>query len=498
MSANEEPTPITAEGEETAVAVPGDSERMALDVEVRDIGPCKKHVRVRVPRGDLDRFYGDAVEELARSANVPGFRIGHVPRELVGRRFRRELADEVKQKVLVESLEQVSEDNDLDPINEPNIDIANISIPDAGDFEYEFDVEVRPVFDLPDYAGMQIDRPAHEVTDEDVDSYLKQFLSQYGRLAPHEGAAEKGDAIIADVEFTHDGETLRMMSDLMMWIRPVLRFRDAEIAGFDELMVGVRADETREADITISQEAAAVKMRGQTVHVTFSVNDVKRPEMPELNREFLDRIGVETEEELRSSFRGVLERQVKYQQRQSVREQVLDKITDSADWELPEELVAKQVENALYRETLEMQQAGFASRDIQARENELRQKSVSSTRLAMKQHFILDKIATQEAIQVTHGDIDIELQHMAAQRGESVRRLRSRLIKSGVIENLEAQIRERKAVDVILDRAVFNDVPMDWNTRDEVEAINQSVCTDIVDAPAVEAEDDGPEAESGD
>ena len=126
-------------------------------------------------------------------------------------------------------------------------------------------------------------------------------------------------------------------------------------------------------------------------------------------------------------------------------------------------------------ETLEMQQAGFTTQEIQARENEIRQRSISSTRQAMKEHFVLDRVAEIEDIEVSPSDIEHEIRLMAMQRGESPRRLRARLTKSGVIENLEAQIRERKAVDKILENAVFEDVEMDRSAEDQVEAVNQSV-----------------------
>ena len=94
----------------------------------------------------------------------------------------------------------------------------------------------------------------------------------------------------------------------------------------------------------------------------------------------------------------------------------------------------------------------------------------------MKEHFILDKIATQEGIVVSEYDIDAELYYMAMSRGENVRRMRARMEKSGVIENLEAQIRERKAVDVILSKAVFEDVPMDTSAKLSVEAVELEIC----------------------
>src|SRR5690606_25317846 len=101
---------------------------------------------------------------------------------------------------------------------------------------------------------------------------------------------------------------------------------------------------------------------------------------------------------------------------------------------------------------------------------------VSTTRQALKEHFVLDEIAEREGIEVTPQDMDTEIRLMAIQSGESPRRVRARLQKTGMIENLEAQIRERKAVDAILGRAVYEDVEMESPVESRVEAVAHSVC----------------------
>ncbi len=167
--ATEEPGAESA-APETAVAEGEEEFRLSLEVDIQNSGPCKKHVRVKIPRKDIDHCYAKAVDELAAKVDVPGFRVGHAPKKLIGKRFRKELSDEVKQKVLLVSLEQLSDDYEFEPISEPNLDVENIEIPEEGDFEYEFDVEVRPDFELPDYTSLKIKRPIRQVTDADVDS----------------------------------------------------------------------------------------------------------------------------------------------------------------------------------------------------------------------------------------------------------------------------------------------------------------------------------------
>lgn len=459
-----------------AEADAGNDKKMDLSVTIENVGPCKKHVRVCVPRASIDEIQEELLHDYAERAEVPGFRVGNVPASLVAKRFKNEISEQAKQRVLMASLEQLGEESDLDPINEPNLDMDSIEIPEEGDFEYEFDVEVRPQFELPEYKGLTIERPNRETTDEEVTAYLDQFLEQYGKLVPVDAPAEEGDYISSDIVITHAGKPLTKMDDVSIRVRPTLRFQDAELEGFADFIKGAVAGESRETDLTVSMEADTIGMRGESVHVTFKVLDVKRMETPQLDDEFLGRIGAESVDALRGQIKGMLNRQVTYEQRQATRRQVMEKITDSADWDLPEDLVKKQVENALRREIIEMQQAGFTSREILARENDLRQRSLSMTRQNLKEHFVLDRIAEKENLEVTENDIEMEIFSMAMQRGENPRRVRARMIKNGSIENLEAQIRERKAVDVILESAEFKDIPMPPTVSNNVEAVNRSVC----------------------
>ncbi|HTI51352.1 MAG TPA: trigger factor [Planctomycetaceae bacterium] len=340
---NDEETPDTTSAADesasgTAVAE-GDADqpfKMSLAVDIQNAGPCKKHVRVTVPRGDIDYFFNDVVKDLVSNAAVPGFRTGHVPRKLIEKRFKKEVDEQVRQKVLTQSLQQLGEEHKLDAINEPELDVESLELPETGDFSYEFDVEVRPEFDLPEYAGLKIKRPQRKVSDADVQKYLEKYLSQFGQLVPHDGAAEPGDYVLANLHFASKGNEISHAAERQIRIRPVLRFTDAEVTGFDTLMAGVKPGDTREANSTISVEASQQELRGDPVQISFEVTDVQRLRLPELTSEFLEQLSVASEEDLRKEIREMLERQVTYEQRQAARRQVLEQITASADWDLPE------------------------------------------------------------------------------------------------------------------------------------------------------------------
>ena len=481
-----------ADGGEFGDAYGEDAPRkMDLSVEVEDAGPCLKHVTVTVPRAEIDAALEDAVEEYADEAQIPGFRQGRVPVSLVKKRFKDELSAQVKQRVLIDSLEQVSEEQDLDPINEPDLDVATLDLPDEGDFEYEFDVEVRPKFDAPDLSGLKIERTTEEVTDAEVEEYRGQYLAQYGRLAEQDRPAEAGDTLKLKLAFRHGDRELHTIPEFKAALKPTLRLTDAELDGFADLLAGAAPGDSREATFTVSPEAERVDLRGEEVAGTFTVLGVFKQELPALTRELLDRLGVESAAALDDQIRDALTRQREYRQRQDAREQLLSKITAAADWDLPEKLVRRQTENALRRELLEMRQAGFTDAEVRGRENELKQNAVSATRQALKEHFILDRVAEENDIEPTPSEIDREITLMAVQQGEPVRRVRSRLAKSGMIENLAAQLRERKAVDHLLGQAEYVEVPAKPRDADRVEAVDQSVCG--IGSVAAAAEDDAEE-----
>ncbi len=453
-----------------------EQQRLNLTVEVKSVGPCRKHVSVTIPEADIAMIRDASLDDFAGGAEVPGFRIGRVPRSLLKKRFKNELADQVKQKVLLQSLEQMSEDNDIDPINQPNIDVDSLDIPDSGDCSYEFDVEVRPEFDVPDYSNFKIDRPSGEITEQELKAFKEQFLESYSNQEKVDRAAAAGDSVLVDIEFKHDGKEVRENENVSLRLRPTLRFQDAVLEGFDGLIEGASAGDTRSASVTISVQAPIVEMRGEKIDIQFTVKEVRQHSRPELDKQFLDQFNSDSEENLDEQIRAALERQIEFQQRQAARDQVLEKITESADWDLPESLVKQQTENALRREMLEMSQAGFTREQISARENEIRQNAIENTRKALKEHFVLDRIATKENIECEAKDIDTELMMMSFQSGEPLRRVRARMVKSGMIENMEAQLRERKAVDYILEQASFNEIDRKPAAENTVTAASFAIC----------------------
>ncbi len=490
------PPADAASDEESEEAEGGEQEKEPLDIQVsiEQRSTCERHITVTVSREDVDRYYDKEFSELMTTADVPGFRKGRVPRKVIEARFRKDVTEQVKASLLMDGLEQINEEHDLSPISEPELDLEAVEIPDEGPMTFEFDLEVRPEFELPKWKGLKVERPTYEFADADVDQALERLLARRGQLVPFDGPAEPGDYITTDLRFSYQGKTLSSAREEVIRIRPVLSFRDGKIEGFDKLMKGVRAGETRECQAELAGDAPNEALRGATVTAEFKVLEVKKLEVPKLTPEFLEQLGeFESEADLRDAIRDNLERQLEYAQNRRAREQVTHALTASANWELPPSLLERQSQRELQRAVLEMRRAGFSDEQIRAYANDLRQNSREATARALKEHFILERIAEAEEITDEPEDYETEIRLIADQADESPRRVRARLEKGGGMDVLRNQIIERKAMERILEHAKFKDVPWKPEVVD-TEAVEWAAGGGEPASDIPEAQPEGPEA----
>jgi trigger factor len=214
-------------------------------------------------------------------------------------------------------------------------------------------------------------------------------------------------------------------------------------------------------DIQLSSSVADESLGGKTVQATFQIKDVKTIRMPELTHEFLHHFGVHSEEQFEELIRVVLQRRLEYQQRQAARTQVLEQINAASSWDLPPELLARQARKAMARRVMEMRNNGISEDEIRARQRLLQQDVYQSTAVALKEHFVLQKIAEVEKIDINEDDLEDEIERIAVQNDESPRRVRARLERDDLMDALAAELIERRALDLILESAEYEDVPLD-------------------------------------
>ncbi|WP_165226518.1 trigger factor [Aquisphaera insulae] len=462
--------------------------KLEIDVHIADVGPCKKHLKVTIPRTEIEHQFNESLGTFQKDAHVPGFRPGHAPKQLVIKRFKKEVSGQVKSSILMASLEQIDADYKLNPITQPQLDVDAITLPDEGPMSFEMDVEVRPEFALPAYEGLKVKRPVKEISNSDVEAQLKSFLERYAQVVPKlEGTAEIGDYLTADLKFHRpDGAPLSEVKETQFRLQPELRFQDGHIPSMGKVLAGVKPGETREVEAQLGTSIPDPELRGKTVKVDVVVHDLKQLRLPEANASFLERIGFDSLDELRDAVRSSLQRRYASQQRQAVRRQIMDALIAETPFDLPPDLVSRQERSTTARLVSELRQGGYSDNDIRAREAEVRANAHEITLRSLKEFFLLAKIAEAEGIEVEQDDIDMEIEALAARTDESARRIRARLEKEGLGESLATQILERKVLDHILTRVEITDEAA-VETESAVETLDQTATPAAEDvAPAAE------------
>jgi trigger factor len=460
----------------------GAKRKLEMQVDISDVGPCKKHVKVSIPRKEIERQFQSSLEDFGKDVAVPGFRPGRAPRQLVIKRFKKQVGDQVKSSLLMASLEQLDEDYELNPITQPQLDVAAIELPEDGPMDFEIDVEVRPQFALPDYKGLKLKRPVRPIGEADIETHLRHYLERYGQIVPKlEGAAELGDYVTADLVFRRpDGSVLNEVKEIQFRLQPEMRFRDGSIPKLGDALVGARPGETRQAEAKLGTSTGEVALRGAAVPVDIRLHDLKQMRLPEINPAFLNSIGFASIEELREAVHDALKRRIETQQRQALRRQILDQLLAQTPFELPADLVRREEASTIRRLVMELRKEGITDNEIRASEAAIRANAHESTLRSLKELLLLSQIAEAEEIEVDEEDFAVEIEAMAERSGESPRRIRSRLEKEGLTQQFTTQILERKVIDRILQSSIVED--------DVTASAEPEVSVETLDHAAAEAE----------
>jgi trigger factor len=440
---------------------------LLLSTEVKVVSSCERVVEITIPRGEVKRYFDQQFVEIQRDAHISGFRVGKAPRNLIEKRFRRDVEDHVKRNLVSDALRVVNDEIDLVPISEPKLDIDDYTIPPKGPFVFAFSIEVRPEFELPEWKGLKIDKPVHTLVSEDIDREIEAILMDRGVLIPIDTPAEKGNFLEVKITTELDGVVLNSRESEFIRVNKGLSFYDGLIDDFEHLAVGVKTGDTIRTRVKISEFAKRISSQGKTVDVTFDVLGVKRIELPEMSLELLQQIGdYKDEADFRDAVLDKLKERISFAQVTQIRNQITNSLAIAADWELPAEFLTRQSEREFKRAEYELIHSGFSQEQVTLMSNQLRRNTNETTAKALREHFILERIAEAENITDTEEDYNQEVEILARKSGISARKLRATIEKNGQMDILRNQIIERKVISLVARYAIFNEVPFDFELVD--------------------------------
>jgi trigger factor len=428
-------------------------------VTIEEAGPCKKKVTIEIVQEKIKKAVDKQYVEMGKEALVPGFRKGRAPRRLLEKRFGKETTEQIKLTLLSDASKSAIEENKLQTIGEPDIDVEKIELPAEGSLTFDFEVEVRPEFDLPQLEGIPVARTKLEVTDEQIDREIEQMQRWSGVWTPREeGSVELEDQIIADAVLKIEGiEEEQKLYNIEIYVRQNGFVGAIPVEKLDELLVGAKAGETKETSIEVPKTFFREEYRGKKVDIQISIKDIKWLKPAELDENLLKRYGVEDADEMREKIRDTLHSRLETQGRTEMTEQIFEYLLDKTDLDLPVNVVAEQASSVLQRQYTNLLMRGLSREQIDEQMEQLQAGSEQQAEQQLKTFFIMDKIADKLEIDVSKEEINGHIAQLAMQRGQRPERMKEDMERNGSLAQLILEVRQDKCIAKLLETAVITE-----------------------------------------
>jgi trigger factor len=410
---------------------------------------CRKELDLEIPAEEVTKATEKVAKDFAKIARVPGFRPGKAPISLIKRRFADDIKGEVLQTLVPEHVEKAVAEQKLTPVSQPQVD--KLEYNEGQPLKFRASFEVLPEFSLGDYKNMEIEMPEMAITDESVANTLAEMQQGAATFAPIEGRPVQNDDFVqVKLHGTPEGggEPLNAES--------VLCHVGAEetMEPFNENLRGTNAGDHKDFDVDYPADYPDAKLAGKKFHYSVDVLGIKTKKLPELNDEFAKDVSDATSlDELKKKVREGLEHERDHRQKELQREKIIGELVKLHDFPVPESLVEHQMDVRLERVVRSLAQQGVDPRAVNVDWVSLRKRQEERAKDDVKAELVIDRIATEEKIEVTEEELQHELEHVASHSGESAEAIRARLTKQDALDRMKAKLRSDKTVDWLAQNA---------------------------------------------
>ena len=409
---------------------------------------------------DHDKFESAVVKAYNKNKgkfNIPGFRKGKAPRKIIETNygkgvFYNDAIDIVFPEVYPSALDELQ----LAPIDRPSIDVEEIS-KDNG-LVLVVEVEVQPEFELGQYKGIEVAKVDYNVTEEEVDAKLNELQERASRLVDSDKEIENGDTANIDFEGFKDGVAFEGGKaeghNLVIG-------SGSFIPGFEDQLVGKKAGEEVDVNVTFPADYHAEDLAGAPVVFKVKVNGVKVKELPELNDEFAaDTTEFNTLAELRADVTAKAEEESKEAAKNELRNRVIEKVVANTEVEVPEAMVKHEIDNQLMELNYQLQYQGFGMEQFLQMTgktmDEFKAEFTASRREEalrnVKTSLVIEAIAKAENVEVSEEEVNSEVQKMADAYKMTVEQVKEAL-RPNDLKDMEGQLKIRKTIDLLVENA---------------------------------------------
>ncbi|WP_102026857.1 trigger factor [Salirhabdus sp. Marseille-P4669] len=395
-----------------------------------------------------------AFKKVVKDVQLPGFRKGRVPRQIFEKRFGVEaLYQDALDIALPDAYVKAIDEAGIEPVDRPEIDVEQIE--KGKNVVLTAKVTVKPEVKLGEYKGLEVEEENTEVTEEDVENELKSMQERHAELVVKEdGQVEEGDTVVMDFEGFKDGEAFEGGKGE----NHSLEIGSGQfIPGFEEQLIGKKAGEETEIQVTFPEEYHAEDLAGQEATFKVKIHDIKTKELPELDDEFAKDADdeVETLDALKDKIRTRLEKQRTEDAENNKRQTLVEKASENAEVDIPQAMVDSELDRMLQEFEQNLQMQGLNLEMYQQLsgqdENALKDQMKEDAKKRVQTSLTLEAIADAENLEVTEDDIENELKSMSEMYNMEVEQIKQLLGANQ--DALKGDLKVRKAIDFLAENS---------------------------------------------
>ena len=391
-----------------------------------------------------------AFNKLAKELEIPGFRKGSVPAAMAKKYVP-------AQKIMLEAVEHCAQDlldagieeHSLWPISRPELNVEEIS-EEAATMSFTF--AIKPEVKLGEYKGRAYEVEETSVSEEEVEAELKRIQENFAELEVKEdGEVENGDTAVIDFEGFKDGVAFEGGKGENY---PLEIGSNSFIPGFEEQVIGMKKEETKDINVTFPENYQAAELAGQPVVFKVTVHEIKAKVLPELNDDLAKDVNapnVETMDDLKALIRKNQEEQKQQNAENEATNKLISTVVDACEVEIPEVMIKNETDDMIQDYANRLQQQGISLTQFfqitGQSEETLREQMAKDAESKVKLRLVLDAIATQENLEVGEEDIDTEYGLIASQYNMEKEKVKELIQASSI----SYDVRLRKALDLIKD-----------------------------------------------
>ncbi len=433
-----------------------------MNVTVENLAPCRKLLRVEVEAQKVDETFDSITKDFQKHASLPGFRPGKAPRDMVLRKYEKDIHDEVKKKLISDSYRQAIDEQKLDVLGYP--DIEEIQFGRGQALQFAATLETAPEFELPDYKALPVKKEIRSVTEADMERALEALRQQQVKFNTVERPAQTGDIAVVNYTGTCDGKPITEIAPTAKSLTEQKNFwvemqPQSFIPGFADQLAGAKAGDRRTVNVDFPTDFVTPQLAGRKGVFDVEVAEVKERVLPALDDALAKTYGAENFAKLREGVRRDLENELKYSQDKNLRGQIVRGLLGRVNFELPESAVARETRNVVYDIVRENQKRGLTREQIEHEKEKIYSAATHGAKERVKYAFLMQKIAEKEGIKVSQEEVARRISQLAAMYQIPPDKFAKDLQKRNGLIEVYDQVMNEKTMDFLLANARIEEVP---------------------------------------